>query len=126
MAFRWDDYIDQAEDFERILWYEDPDGVYIQLTGYTFEAAIRSTNEPEASPLASFTCEVVENPEPSSVPGNEDLTDRALRLRLADDLSDDLEAGEYFFELWSQDPTGLRECDFAGTWRVYARATRIV
>lgn len=124
MAATWTDVVDQGADFRRVIWYEDTAGVYLDLTGYTFEAELRRSHDPADAALATFTCTIITNPESSSVAGNEDLSNRALELTLTNEQTELLADGNYTFELWSVSPAGVRECDFAGVWTVNARGVR--
>lgn len=123
MAATWNDSIDQGADVRRVLWYEDPSGVYLDLTGYTFEAELRTSPKIGSETLvASLVCTIIDNPEANAE--NPVLTNRALELSLTDEQTAAITDGLYTFELWSVSPSGVRECDFAGNWKLNARGVR--
>jgi len=123
MAGYWAEQIDQGADVEHLVVFEDDDGVYLELTDYDFVAELRKVAAPGEA-AATFSCTVIDHPDPNDVVGNEDPTDRALRIVLTDTQTAALVSGDYNFELWTITSDGIRTLTFAGTWTVKARGGR--
>jgi hypothetical protein len=122
-AYQWNYEVSQGEDFDHTIWFEDERGIWTDLTGSSFRAALKVGRTVESEEIASFTCTVVDHPDGATTK-NPVVTNRALNITLASTITDDLEPGSYYFELWTTDALGRKSPVLAGVWKVQARGLR--
>ena len=93
MATKVDFQIDQGATFSKSLYFTTPDGVEVDLTGYSFRGQLRIDYD-DVEPQAEFTCTVV------------DALQGVLSISLSDTITAQLEPGVLLYDVEMVRPNG--------------------